>query len=207
MTSQNTSNTETTTAKTGKWSGKKRFAVFGVASLLALGTFASVAQSGGGFFGHGMGGHGMGQGHHMGGFMQGYGHGMMGSMRGSHDPAFFEKRLDKKLKHLAIELDATDEQQEKLKTIITALMKEVHPVKAQLRETRKQLHELLIQPKIDRAAIENLRSEKIALVDTLSKKVTQALADAGEVLSVEQRVKLGEMMSRFGRHRRGWYRG
>ncbi len=200
MNSHNTSNNTSPAPKPGKWSLKKRFAVFGVASLLAVGAFASVAHSGGGFFGHG-------HGHHMGGFMQGYGHKMGGSMRGSHDPAQFEKRLDKKLKHFAIEFDATDEQQEKLKTIITALMKEVQPMKTQLRETRKQLHELLIQPKIDRAAIEALRAEKIALVDTLSKKVTLAFTDAGEVLSVEQRVKLGEMMNKFGKHRRGWYRG
>jgi len=198
MNSQNTSNNTSATAKSGKWSLKKRFAVFGAASLLAVGTFASVAHSGGGFFGHG---------NHMGGFMQGSGHGMDGSMRGSHDPAKFEEHLEKKLKHFAIEFDATDEQQAKLKTIITALMKEVQPMKAQLRETREQLHALMIQPKIDRVAIEKLRSEKIALVDTLSKKVTLAFTDAGDVLSVEQRVKLGEMMSKFGKHRRGWRHG
>lgn len=189
MTSQNNS----TSPKTAKWSRRKLFTIFGAASLIAVGTFASVAQSGG-FFGHGMGGHGMG-GHRMGG------HGMGGFMRGDHDPANFEKRIEKKLKHFAIEFDATDEQQEKLKTIITALMKDVHPMKAKLRETREQLHALLVQPKIDRAAIESLRAEKIALVDTLSKKVTGALTDAGEVLNLEQRVKLGEFMERFTNRR------
>jgi len=173
--------------KSTKWSLKKRIALFGTASLIAIGTFATVAQSSGNSFGHG---------DKMGGFMH-----------NSSNPAVFEKRLDKKLKFLAFGLDATDEQQAKLKTVITALMTEARPMKTKLRETREQLHTLLTQPKIDRAAIEALRVEKMALVDALSKKVTTALADAGEILDLNQRVKLGKFIKTFGHGRGGWRRG
>ncbi len=177
MTSQN----KHSTAKPAKWSVKKRIAVIGTASLIAIGTFATVAQSGGAYD---------------------HGERMGGIMHGSSDPAAFEKRLDKKLKYLAFGIDATDEQQAKLKTIITRLMTQARPMKEKLRETRQQLRTLLTQPEIDRAAIEALRVEKIALVDALSKNLTQALADAGEVLDVKQRVKLGEFMTKFGHGRR-----
>lgn len=196
MNSQDTSN-NTTAPKSGKWSRKKLVTIFGAASLLAVGAFATVAQSGGGYFGHHMGGHGMG-GHSM---------GMGGFMHGSYDPVKFEKHLDRKLQIFGIAFDASDEQQADLKKIITSLVAEVHPMKAKLRETREQLHDLLIQPKIDRAAIEALRVEKLALVDDLSKKVTAALADAGETLNLEQRIKLGKLMSKFGEHRRSWHKG
>jgi len=187
MNTQNTSDKNSTPAKSNRWSGKKRFTVAALASVLAVGTFATVAYSGG----------------------QSYmkGHKMSGFMHSAGDPAKFEQKLDKKLKFLSFALDATDEQQEKLKTVITALAKEVLPMKAQMRETRVQLQELLIQPKIDRAAIENLRAEKIALVDTMSKKVTAAIADAGEILSPEQRIKLINFVKTFKPHGGGWKRG
>jgi len=62
---------------------------------------------------------------------------------------------------------------------------------------------LLAAPTIDRAAIEKLRAEQITLADASSKRMTQALADAGEVLNPEQRKKLAERMQKMG-ERRGW---
>jgi len=170
-----------------KWSGKKRFTAVALASVLAAGTFATVAYSGG----------------------QSYmkDHRMGGLLHSAGDPAKFEKKLDKKLKFLTFALDATNAQQERLKTVIMALAKDVLPMKAKMRETRVQLQELLIQPKIDRAAIENLRAEKIVLVDTMSKKVATAIADAGEILEPEQRIKLVKFMKKFKPHGGGWKRG
>lgn len=176
-----------TTEKSAKYSGKKRFAAVTVASVLALGTFATVAYSGGQSFE---------KPHKMGGFMQ-----------SADNPAKFEKKLDKKMKFFAFALDATDEQQAKLKTVIMTLAKDVWPMKEKMRETRQQLQELLMQPEIDRAAIENLRAEKIAMVDTMSKKVTAAIADAGEILEPEQRIKLVKFMKKFKPHKGSWKRG
>ncbi len=171
---------------TTKWSRKKRFTAVALASVLAAGTFATVAYSGGqSYMKH----------HKMGGLMHSAG-----------NPAMFEKKLDKKMKFFAFALDATEEQQEKLKTMIMALAKDVLPMKAKMRETRVQLQELLIQPKIDRAAIENLRAEKIALVDAMSKKVTAAIADAGEILKPEQRIKLVKFIKTLKPHGGGWKR-
>jgi Spy/CpxP family protein refolding chaperone len=48
----------------------------------------------------------------------------------------------------------------------------------------------LRQPKTDRAALEALRAEHLALADDVSKRLAAGLADAADVLTPEQRAKL-----------------
>ena len=54
-------------------------------------------------------------------------------------------------------------------------------------------------PTVDRTAIERLRAEQIGLAETASKRIAQALADAAEVLSPEQRRKVADWMAHGGR--------
>ena len=138
-------------------------------------------------------GHGFGLGPGDGGWHHG------GFMGGSDGPASLEEHADRVVQHLAIEIDATAEQQEKLRAIVTAAVKDLQPVHEQARAAHQQAHDLLIQPTIDRAALEKARSEQIALWDEASKRITQAIGDAAEVLTPEQRQKLGKLMS-HGRH-------
>jgi Spy/CpxP family protein refolding chaperone len=60
---------------------------------------------------------------------------------------------------------------------------------------------------VDRAGMEKLRAEQIALADTASKRVTQALGDAAEVLTPAQRQKLAERMKERSEHRPFWHHG
>jgi len=70
----------------------------------------------------------------------------------------------------------------------------------------KDLAELLTAPKVDRAAIESFRAERIERLDQLSERLVDVVAQAGEVLTEEQRVKVAEMISeRRGKGRR-WHR-
>jgi periplasmic protein CpxP/Spy len=59
----------------------------------------------------------------------------------------------------------------------------------------------LTAPTIDRSAIERLRAEQIGLAETASKRIAQALADAADVLSPEQRRKVADWMA----FRRPWW--
>ncbi len=52
-------------------------------------------------------------------------------------------------------------------------------------------------PPSDRVALEQLRTEGIELADTASTRLVEALADAAEVLTPEQRAELMEMADRF----------
>src|ERR1700733_11815297 len=100
-----------------------------------------------------------------------------GFMDGPIDPARIEDGLDRGVRHLAIEIDATNEQQEKLRTIVKGAVKDLLPMRDKAVSAREGGRGLLTQPSVDRAAIEALRVEQLALADAASKRFTQALGD------------------------------
>jgi Spy/CpxP family protein refolding chaperone len=134
------------------------------------------------------------------------GPGMMG-FRGPLDAATVENRADRLVRHLAVEIDATAEQQEKLRGIVKSAVKDILPLRDKARATHEKAHTLLSQPKLDRAAIESFRAEQMALVDTFTKRVAQALGDAAEVLTPEQRKVISDHIERRRGSWRGWHRG
>ena len=133
-----------------------------------------------------------------------------GFMHRPFDPAQAEARADRMVRHLAIELDASNEQQDKLRTVVRSTLKDVLPMREKVQAARQQARKLLTDPTINRAEIERLRVEQIALADTFSKRVAQALGDAGEILTPEQRRKLDEHLPPAGAMGpmggRGWNR-
>jgi Spy/CpxP family protein refolding chaperone len=143
------------------------------------GAFAGLAGLGLGAFAHGRGGRG------------GYGAPL--------DPAQLDERLDRMLKHLYVEIDATEAQQQKLDPIVRSAAKDLLPLRRRLREARMQAMDLFTRDEVDRAAFEKLRAEQMQLAERASKRLTEALADAAEVLTPLQRKQLAE---RF-RHLRG----
>jgi periplasmic protein CpxP/Spy len=134
-------------------------------------------------FGHGMGGW------HHGGFM---GAGL--------DPARLDEHLDRMLRHLYVEVDATDAQKQQLAPIVKAAARDLLPMRERMRDARAQALTLLSQPTIDRAALEVLRASQLQLVEQASRRLTQALADAADVLTPEQRKQLAEHAARWRRH-------
>ena len=124
--------------------------------------------------------------------------------RGPIDPAQMEERLDRMLKHAYVEIDATEAQKQKIDPIVKQAAKELQPLRAKVREARREGIKLFSAPSIDRGAIERLRLEQMASADAASKRFTQALSDVAEVLTPEQRQTLA---ARFARHGRGYGRG
>jgi Spy/CpxP family protein refolding chaperone len=129
-----------------------------------------------------------------------------GFMRGPLNPADIEDRVDRGIRHAAIEIDATPEQLEKLRAIVKGAVKDLLPMREKARAAHGRVTELLTQPKIDRAAIEAFRAEQLALADAASKRFAQAVADAAEVLTPEQRQKAHSLMQ-WQRGWRRWHRG
>ncbi|MCG6951272.1 MAG: Spy/CpxP family protein refolding chaperone [Betaproteobacteria bacterium] len=118
------------------------------------------------------------------------------------DPAELDARIERMLKHLYVEIEATDAQKQQLEPIIKQAAQDLLPLREQMRTARRQALALFSADSIDRAALERLRVEQIQLADAGSKRLVEALADAAEVLKPEQRVALAE---RFEHRRRRWH--
>jgi protein CpxP len=113
--------------------------------------------------------------------------GMMGGgfMGGPLTPAQIDDRIDRMTKHMAIELDASADQQAKIAGIAKAAVNDLRPLHEKAQAARGQAVALLTAPTVDRTAIERLRAEQIALAETASKRIAQAVTDASEVLNPE----------------------
>jgi Spy/CpxP family protein refolding chaperone len=139
-------------------------------------------------------------------FSFGPGHWHRGGMFTPFDPARAEERADRAVRHLAIEIDATNEQQERLRAIVKATVKDLLPIHEQAHAARVRARELLTQQTLDRAEIERFRSEQIALADEVSKRLAQAIGDAADVLTAEQRRRLNEHLPPTHRSGPPWRR-
>lgn len=95
-------------------------------------------------------------------------------------------------------INATEAQRTQIRQIFQAA---ANDMKAQ-REQRRTLHErglqILSAPTVDAAAAESLRQQMLQLHDQASKRRMQAMLDASQVLTPEQRVKLAERMKQRG---------
>ncbi len=119
-----------------------------------------------------------------------------GFFGGPMDAAQMEERSERMLKHLYVELNATPEQQQKLTPIVKQAIKDLQPLRGQMQAARAQAISLMNAEQIDRAAIERLRVARLQNAEMASKRLSQALADAAEVLTPAQRKQLAERMQR-----------
>jgi Spy/CpxP family protein refolding chaperone len=96
------------------------------------------------------------------------------------------------IRHLAVEVDATNEQQERLRAVVRAAVRDFGPMREQAQAARVRARELLTRETVDRSEIERFRAEQVALADAFSKRIAQAIGDAVEILTAEQRRKLND---------------
>lgn len=100
--------------------------------------------------------------------------------------------------HVLNEIDVTDEQEDKIFEILDGARGEVRPMFREFRDTREELTELLSAETIDRQAVETLRAERVATLDETSKKMVEAMLNAAEVLTPEQRAELAKHFEERG---------
>ena len=111
------------------------------------------------------------------------GHGQHGDMAAHVDHA---------LKHLYVDLDATDAQKARIDPLVRLAMQDLKPLHEQLGAAHQQAIALLTQPTLDRTAIEAARQHNMQLADQASKRIVQLIADVGDVLTPAQRQKLAD---------------
>ncbi|MGI9355340.1 MAG: Spy/CpxP family protein refolding chaperone [Rhizobiaceae bacterium] len=118
-----------------------------------------------------------------------------------------ESRISRAVKHVAIEIDATEEQTTKIATLLSAVAKDMKPLHKEFRDAGEQLRTILTGSTVDRVALEKLRAERVAEIDKRSRQLVNAMADVAEVLDAGQRKKLEERIEEFRSMRRRWHRG
>ena len=102
--------------------------------------------------------------------------------------------LEAALDHLLDALDATEEQQAQIEAILDAAFEQGEELRGDHEARHEQLKELFTAEEIDREALEELRTEAIDRFDEGSQLFTQVAADVAEVLTVEQRQELIELV-------------
>jgi periplasmic protein CpxP/Spy len=152
---------------------RRRWAALAIVSALGMGSGLALSQDA--------------QRHHGPG---GMGH----APSAEHMARGMEHRVDGIIKAV----DGTPEQRARLLQLSQAAMAEMKPLHGQQRALRTQSMHLLAAPVIDRRALDVLRAQHMALADTISKRRTQHLADAADVLTPAQRSKLAQRMHQHG---------
>jgi periplasmic protein CpxP/Spy len=115
----------------------------------------------------------------------GWHHGMM--MNGTESPADMAAHIDHVLKHLYVEIDATDAQKAKIGPLVQQAATDLLPLHTQFQAAHVQVVQGLTQPTVDRAALEAAREAHLQLADQASKRIVQLLGDVGDVLTPTQR--------------------
>ncbi|MES2098641.1 MAG: Spy/CpxP family protein refolding chaperone [Pseudomonadota bacterium] len=150
-----------------------------VMRLMAVSVFV-VAAAGAAFSAHAQGHHGPGRG----------GPGGAGMMMFGGAPEQVGRSVDRMLDGL----NATDAQRTQIKQIATAAAADLKTQRDAARGLREKGLQIFTAPSVDSAAAEALRQQMSAQHEQASKRMLQAMLDVANVLTPEQRARIGERM-------------
>ena len=118
-------------------------------------------------------------------------------MGGDHGTADFSAHVDHMLKHLYVEIDATDAQKAQITPLVKQAMTDLTPLHAQAQAAHTQAIQALTQNTVDRTALEAARVAHLQLADQASKRLVQLIADVDEVLTPAQRSALAAHLQKM----------
>jgi protein CpxP len=119
-----------------------------------------------------------------------------GSHLRSFDAEIAAEKMDFAVDFALGRVDATELQHQQVKIILQTAIEDLQPLLIEDSSARDNVKTLLSQAYIDRVALEQLRVDHLMQADTASARAVQALADAAEVLTLEQRLELIEIGTR-----------
>ena len=103
------------------------------------------------------------------------------------DPAKAQQRIEKRVDKALSGTDATADQKKKVGDILQAAFNDLKGFRSQRVENRKAMEAAMQATTIDAAKIEQIRADQMKVADASSRRFTQALVDAGNVLNASQR--------------------
>ncbi len=113
---------------------------------------------------------------------------------GGAGPAFMKLHAEFIVDRALQQADATDEQRREIEAIVERVFAEHKALRAEGQALHEELAAVLTADKVDRAQLETLRQRQLALIEKGSRQITQAVGDAGDVLTAEQRRQLVEWL-------------
>lgn len=113
------------------------------------------------------------------------------------DPGVMKERADFMVEWTLSRIDATDEQRAQVKSVVKATIDDLLQLREEHQANRKAMIAALIEPEVDRAELDRIRSAEMALADRASRRIVTALADSADTLTPEQRAQLAEMAQRW----------
>ncbi len=121
---------------------------------------------------------------------------------GAHggDPAAMQERMEFAVDWVLSRVGASDAQRQQVKSIVTKAHADLASLREQHLQHRRDFLERLTQPSVDRAGLEQLRQAELRLADQASARIVQAVADAADVLTPDQRAALVQHLERFHGH-------
>jgi protein CpxP len=129
------------------------------------------------------------------GGMGGWHHGAM--MDGPHTAAEVNAHVDHMLKHLYVEIDATDAQKAQIDPLVRTAVNDLLPLQTQAHTAHQHAVAALSQATLDRGSLEAARVEHLQLADQASKRIVQLIADVGDVLTPTQRKALSDHLQQM----------
>jgi Spy/CpxP family protein refolding chaperone len=121
---------------------------------------------------------------------------------GRLDPEERARRMEWRISRFIANVGGTPDQKDRLVAIAHAAAADIAPLRDQERQARRQGLQLLTSATVDRAALETTRAAGLQAADARSRRLVQALADAADVLTPDQRTKAAQqMMQRMNRWR------
>jgi len=109
------------------------------------------------------------------------------------DPERARKKAEFMTGYVLSEVDATPEQTERVTAIVLGFVQDMQGLREEHRARHDALLAALSQPEISRSALETLRAEELATIDSVSQRLVDAVVNAAGVLTPEQRVELIEL--------------
>lgn len=104
--------------------------------------------------------------------------------------ADMDAHVDAMLQHIYTEIDVTDAQKAQIDPLVKQAVAECAPLHDKFRAAHVDLLALFGADRVDRDAIERVRSDNMRLADEATQRVARLVGDVADVLTPEQRKTL-----------------